>query len=72
MRLHERDRKNRELLGELSEDILALRVAIATKTVKPYGDGSCSNMVNVDTDVYPALEIMAAKITYTGEALLFV
>tara|TARA_R100000458_G_scaffold52071_1_gene53336 strand:- start:730 stop:933 length:204 start_codon:yes stop_codon:yes gene_type:complete len=55
MRLHEQ----RNLLQSRCEatvtEIRNLQRRLQDKTASPFGDGTYSNMVNVDTDVLPAL-----------------
>ena len=55
MKLHQqRERLIDGILGA-STDLKYLRSSILRKMAAPYGDGSRSNMVNVETDVLPRL-----------------
>ena len=55
MRLHQqRDLLQNHCVAAISE-LRDLQRRLHRKTTSPYGDGTYSNMVNVDTDVLPAL-----------------
>jgi hypothetical protein len=53
---------------DASIDLNYLRSAILRKIAAPYGDGSKSNMVNVETDVLPRLNAILDTLATTLEA----
>jgi hypothetical protein len=55
MRLNEQRDTLVEAIEDAGCDLIGLRAAILRKIAAPYGDGSRSNMVNVETDVLPRL-----------------
>ena len=55
MRIHEQNQRLKEQLTAIADDITTLEMALERKTSMPYPDGSTNNLVNIATDILPAL-----------------
>ena len=55
MRIHEQNQRLKEQLIAIADDITTLEMALERKTSMPYPDGSTNNLVNIATDILPAL-----------------
>jgi len=58
MRLHEQRDNLKSRIKNAYNEIHGLKARIHRKVSMPYGDGSRSDMVNVNSDVLPALELI--------------
>lgn len=62
MRLHERRNELEQLTREIQADIDELIAHISRKISRPYGDGTTSNLVNVNSDVLPRLRSIRIRL----------
>jgi hypothetical protein len=56
MRLHEQASKRAEVIESVKNRLNNMRIALDRKVRAPYGDGSTSDQVNANTDVFPEIE----------------
>ena len=55
MRIHKQNQRLKDQLTAIADDFTTLEMRLERKTSMPYPDGSTNNLVNISTDILPAL-----------------